>query len=58
MGFEDKPTASVSVDKSGDGWLVKTYNLGGEDLQEKFFHSKAEADAFAQGQYEKIRNQM
>lgn len=46
MGFEDKPMASVSVKKDGDGWLVEILNADGKDRQERFFYSEAEARAY------------
>lgn len=55
MGFDDKPAPSVGMDKQEDGWLVTVHNLDNKARQEKFFYSRAEADAYMQSQYQRIR---
>ncbi|MDR9783844.1 hypothetical protein [Rhizobium redzepovicii] len=55
MGFSDKAMASVMKKQVADGWAVYTYNLGGVPLQEKFFYSEAEADAYRLQQYALVR---
>lgn len=57
MGFPDKPMASAGVSKSGDGWVVTTLNVGGVAKQERFFNSRAEADAYLLKQYELVRKE-
>lgn len=57
MGLPEKPMASADVDKSGEGWVVTTHNVGGVEKQERFFYSKAEADAYLLKQYELVRKE-
>lgn len=50
-----KPMASTGKEKSGDGWLVVTHNVGGVERAERFFYSEAEADAYLLKQYSLVR---
>ena len=57
MEFSERPLASVSKDKSGEGWVVVTSNLAGIPRQERYFASEAEADSFKLSQYKLIRTE-
>ncbi|MDQ0324061.1 hypothetical protein QO002_006268 [Pararhizobium capsulatum DSM 1112] len=57
MAFPDRPLASISKEKLGDGWLVKTLNVGDQVEQEYFFKSEAAADAYLSKQYELVRTE-
>jgi hypothetical protein len=57
LAFEDKPMASASLEKDGDGWLVVTFNIGGKARRERFFYSKAEADAYLLTQHALVREE-
>ena len=46
MTFFDEPRPSVSKEEKEGGWLVVSLNLEGKARQERFFNSKAEADAY------------
>lgn len=55
MNFTDKPMPSVETKEVSGGWIVCTYNVAGVSYQEKFFASKAEAQAYHLKQYAVIR---
>ncbi|SCW39179.1 hypothetical protein SAMN02927900_01304 [Rhizobium mongolense subsp. loessense] len=50
MGFHEKPLASATIEQKPDGWEVVTRNVAGVDKEERFFYSKAEAQAYYQQQ--------
>lgn len=55
MDFSDKPIASTSIEQSGDGWLVITRNVAGKARDERFFRSRAEAEAYHLAQNARVR---
>ncbi|CAN7651314.1 hypothetical protein [Rhizobium sp. LjRoot254] len=46
MNFEQRPTPSTAIVERDGGWVVVTQNMDGKDRQERFFHGRAEANAF------------
>ena len=58
MNFENKPRATASYEKDGDGWVVVTLNADGKARQERPFSSQAEAKTFWLAELGRIREQM